>query len=122
MSDFNPVTLFHIFYESVGLWLWPLLFLATLVLYAIVSGLRILRVAGRPATRPLIATVVVGLATAVVFTFLVPFWTHADPGSLSAPVDYVFAFLIALAPAGVVASLVFSLAARRCAAKSEKSA
>ncbi len=122
MSDFNPVTLFHIFYESVGLWFWPLLFLAALALYAIVSGLRILRVAGRPATRPLIAMVMVGLAAAVVFTFLVPLWTHADPGALSAPVDYVFAFLLALAPAAVIASLVFSLAARRCAAKSGRPA
>jgi hypothetical protein len=48
----------------------------------------------------------------------VPAWTLADIGALNATVDYVFAFLFALVPATIIASLVFMLAARHCASRS----
>jgi hypothetical protein len=113
MSDFNPVTLFYILHESLGSWLWVLLALAFVLLAGIVSGFVKLRRAGRTVARPMLAAIAVGLIAAAVFTFAVPIWTLADTGALGAPVDYVIAFVLALIPGAVVASLVFMLAARR---------
>lgn len=117
MSEFNPVTLYFILHEAMGGWLWLLLALALLLLFGIVSGLQRLRHAGRSARRPLTAALAMGLAATVVFTFLVPVWSLAEIGALGAPVDYVFAVLLALVPAGIIASAVFSMAAHRCAGR-----
>lgn len=117
MSDFNPVTVFFILYESMGVWLWPLLGLALLLLAGIIMSALKLRRAGRPVKRPIVMAVVVGLIAAVAVTFAVPAWTLAGPGALGAAVDYAFAFLFALVPGAVVASLVFMMAARRCAGR-----
>ncbi len=115
MSDFDPVTIFYILYESMGMWLWVLTGLALVLLLGVISGFMKLRRAGRPASRSLVAAVVAGLFAAAAVTFAVPIWTLADPSALSAPVDYVVAFLFALVPGAIIASLVFMLAARRCA-------
>jgi hypothetical protein len=117
VSDFNPVTLFFILQESLGVWLWLLLALALVLLVGIVMSARKLRRAGRPASRPVGAALVVGLAVAAAATYAMPVWTLADPGGLSAAVDYVVAFLFALVPGGIAGSLIFMLAARHCAAR-----
>jgi hypothetical protein len=117
VSDFNPVTLFFILQESLGVWLWLLLALALVLLVGIVMSARKLRRAGRPAGRPFGAAVVVGLLVAAVATFAVPVWTLADFGGLSAAVDYAVAFLFALVPGAIAGSLVFMLAARCCMAR-----
>ena len=120
MSDFNPVTLFFILSESLGGWLWVLVPLVLLLLAAIVASVRKLRNNGTPARRPLVTALLAGLATAVVFTFLVPVWTLAGPGALGAPIDILFAVLIALIPGGAVAAALFAIMAlvpnRRAAA------
>lgn len=118
MSDFDPVTLYFILAESFGPWLWALLALAAILLIGVVAGFVRLRRARRPVFKPLLAAIVAGLATAAALLFAVPAWTLADPSALSAPVDYAFAFLVALVPGAIVASGVFMLAARRSAARS----
>lgn len=113
MSDFNPVTLFFILSESMRIWLWALVALALLLLAGIAVGIVRLRRTGRPARRALTAGLLTGLATTVVFTFLVPVWTLAGPGVLGAPVDFLFAVLLALVPGAAVGSAVFAGAALR---------
>lgn len=117
MNDFDPVTLFSILHEGMGLWLWLLLGIALVLLAGIVASWLTLRRAGRPARRPITAALVVGLIAAVALTFVAPAWTLTGPAALSAAIDYVFAFLLALAPAAAIAALVFMLAARRCASR-----
>lgn len=115
MSDFNPVALFFILYESAGAWFWPLLGLALVLAAGVIVSAWRLRRAGRPMKRPIAAALIIGLVAAAAATFAVPGWTLADVGALGAAVDYAFALLIALAPAAVVAALAFMLAAHRCA-------
>lgn len=115
MSDFNPVTLFHILHESIGVWLWLLLALAFVLLFGIVTAALKLRRAGRPMKRPLVAALIAGLVVAAVATFAKPVWTLSDFGALHAAIDYAIAFLLALVPGAIVAALVFMLAATRCA-------
>jgi hypothetical protein len=117
MSDFDPVAIFFILHESMGVWLWLLLGAAVVLLAGIVMSARRLRRAGRSAMRPVVAASVIGLIVAVAATFAVPVWTLADPGALSAAIDYIVAFLFALVPAAFVAALVFMLAARFCAVR-----
>jgi hypothetical protein len=117
MSDFDPVAIFFILHESMGVWLWLLLGAALVLLAGMVLSVLRLRRAGRSAMRPVVAASVVGLIVAVAATFAVPAWTLADAGALSAAIDYVVAFLFALVPAAFVAGLVFMLAARLCAAR-----
>lgn len=117
MSEFNPVTLFFILREGMGIWLWLLMALAAVLLAGIVLGFLRLRRAGQPAKRPLLAALAAALAVATVFTFLVPMWSMSGPGALGAPVDYLFAFLIALVPGGIAGAAVFFLAATRCAGR-----
>lgn len=122
MSDFDPVTVFFILYESMGIWLWLLLCLAVVFLVGIVvSALRLYR-SGAPMRRPLVAALIVGIIVAATATFAVPVWTLADVGALSAGVDYAFAFLFALVPGAVAAALAYVLAAHGCAQRSKKHA
>lgn len=115
MSDFDPVTLFFIAYESFGALLWVLLGLAAVLLAGIVISAVKLRRAGRPATRPLVAALVVGAVATAAATFAVPGWTLAEPGALAAAIDYLFAILFALVPGAIVGAVIFMLAANRCA-------
>lgn len=118
MSDFNPVSLFFILHETFGAWLWLLLGLALVLAAGIVMRVMKLRRAGRPPIRPMMAALVVGtIVTAAATAFVVPRWTLTDIGALGAAVDYVVAVLLALIPAAVVASLVFMMAAHRCASR-----
>jgi FtsH-binding integral membrane protein len=115
MSEFDPVTLFFILFESMGVWLWQLLGLALVLLVGIVASAAKLHRAQRPMRLPIIGALLVGLIVAVAATFAVPLWTHAGPGALGAAVDYAFAFLFALVPGAIAGSLIFMLAAARCA-------
>jgi hypothetical protein len=115
MSDFDPVTLFFIASESFGAWLWLLLGLAIALLAGIVASALMLRRAGRPPTRPVIAALVVGAVATLAATFAVPGWTLAEPGALAAAIDYLFAILFALVPGATIGALIFMLAANRCA-------
>ncbi|MCC6887412.1 MAG: hypothetical protein IT536_02540 [Hyphomicrobiales bacterium] len=121
MSDFNPVTMFFIVYESMGVWLWVSLGLALVLVGGILVSAVKLRRAGASMKRPVIAALAGGLAVALAATFAVPAWTLADIGALSAAVDYAFAFVFALVPGAIVGAIVFSVAAGRCAAKASVS-
>lgn len=118
MSDFNPLTLFYILSESMGFWLGALIVAALILLAGILLGVTRLRKADRSAKRPLIAALVTGAVTTLIFTFLMPVWTLAGPGALVSLVDYFIAGLLALVPGGIVGAIVFFLAASKCAARS----
>lgn len=111
MSDFDLTTIYFILSESMGGWLWGFVTLALLLLAAIVAGIMTLRKNGTTARRPLVAALVAGLVTTIIFTFLVPIWTLAGAGALAAPIDVLFAALFALVPGGVVGSAVFAIMA-----------
>jgi hypothetical protein len=96
-----------------GAWLWVLLGAALVLLAGVASGIARLRRAGRSVARPIGVAVAIGLILAAGLTYVVPIWTLADPGALSAPIDYAIAFLLALVPAGMASALIFSLASRR---------
>lgn len=117
MNDFNPITLFVVAQEVLGLWLWLLIGAGVLVLAGIVTGAMRLRRSGGPARRPLMAGLVMGLAATTVAFLLVPRWSMADMAALNAPVDYVIAILIALIPGGLIGGAVFSMASRLCASR-----
>lgn len=117
MSDFNPVTLFFILYESLGPWLWVLLGLAIVLLAGIVSSFLRLRRSGGSASRSMLGAIIAGLITAAALTFVVPIWTLADPSALNGPIDYAVAFIFALVPGVLIGSLVFILSARLCGSR-----
>lgn len=118
MADFNPVTLYFILYESMGAWLFILVGVALLLVVGVIVMALRLRRAGRPAKRPVMAAIAAALLVTAVFFFLVPGWTLAGIGALSGVVDHVFAALLALVPGVAAGTIVFMLAAARCAAKS----
>ncbi|TWG55325.1 hypothetical protein [Aminobacter sp. J44] len=118
MADFNPVTLYFILYESMGVWLFILAGVAILLLVGVIMMTLRLGRTGRPAKRPAMAAIAAALVVTVVFFFLVPGWTLAGIGALSGVVDYAFAALLALVPGVAAGAIVFMLAARRCTAKS----
>jgi hypothetical protein len=113
MSTFDPVTLFSILHETMGVWLWVMFGTAFVLLVGIVSAFVKLRRARCPVSRPIWMAVAAGLIAAAGLTFVVPIWSLADPSALSGSVDYAVAFLIALAPGALVAALAFVLVARR---------
>ena len=116
MSDFNPVSMFFILYESMGVWLWLLLGLAAVLLAGIFLTMRNLLRTGASLRRPVLMAVIVGVAVAVLATWAVPVWTLAGPGALSAGIDYLFAFLFALVPGAIVGAIAFILLPRFCSA------
>lgn len=122
MSDFDLATIYFILSESMGIWLWVLLALALVLLAGIVTGVVRLRKTDRPAKRPLTIALVTGLATTAIFTFLVPVWTLTGPGAFSAPVDYLFAVLLALVPGAIAGSAVFAILALGSARRAVKAA
>ncbi|MFA7433100.1 MAG: DUF5368 family protein [Gemmobacter sp.] len=115
MSDFSPGIVWFIMAETLGIWFWPVLALAAVLLLLVIAGFTRLRRARRSAGRPLVAALLATLAVALVAAWFVPAWTRAGAGSLAAPVDYVFTFLVALIPGGIVGALVFFTAASHCA-------
>lgn len=114
MQGFDPVAIWAIIRETLGLWLWPLLALAPVLLLAVTAGALRLRAAAGRWRRPLIAALVGGtIATAISF-LLVPGWSHARLSALAAPVDVVIALAMSLLPGAVVAGVIFSLVSITC--------
>lgn len=118
MQDFNPLALFAIMYEAMGIWLWILLAVALLLLIGVVSGAIGLRRVAAPWRRPLLAALIGGIAVTALAAWFVPGWSQAAPGSLRGAVDYAVVTAIALVPGLMAAALAFSLASRRCARRS----
>lgn len=116
MSDFNPVSMFFILYESLGVWLWLLLGIAAVLLAGIFLTMRKLLRAGASLKRPVLIALIVGAVVAMLATFIVPVWTLAGPGALSAGIDYLFAFLFALVPGAIAGAIAFILLPRCCSA------
>lgn len=115
MTDFDPIALYAILAESMGVWLWVLIAIAAVLLAGMVTGALRLRASTAGWRRPLLAALIGGLvATALAFWF-VPAWSLADHGALAAPIDYLAALAIALVPGAMAAALLFSLASRLCA-------
>ncbi|MBX3521008.1 MAG: hypothetical protein KF835_13430 [Xanthobacteraceae bacterium] len=114
MSDFNPVSLFYILYESFGVWLWILLTLAVLLLAGVFASARKRLRVGGSLKRPFIAAFVVCGVVAALMTFVVPYWTLASPSALSAGIDYLFAFLAALIPGAIAGGITFMFVSRMC--------
>lgn len=115
MQGFDPVALWAITQETLGLWLWPLLALAFVLLLAVTAGTLRLRAAAGGWRRPLIAALVGGAIVTIVAFLLVPGWSHARLSALAAPVDVVVALAISLLPGAVVAGVIFSLVSVTCA-------
>ncbi|WP_022728594.1 DUF5368 family protein [Fodinicurvata sediminis] len=111
MSEFDPVSLFFILYESFGSWFWPAVILALLFLAGIIVGFVLLRRKGQPFGRPILIALALGAVTTFVATLLAPAWTHADLGALGSIVDILAAVALALVPGAVAAILAFLLVA-----------
>lgn len=118
MTDFNPVTLCFVLFESMGVWLFLVVGVAVFLLVGVIVTTLRLRHGGRPAKRPAMAAIAATLLVTVVFFFLVPSWTLAGISALSGVVDYVFAALLALVPGIAAGMVMFMLAARRYNKKS----
>lgn len=116
MSDFNPVSLYFIAQASLGSWFWPLVILLILLVLGAFSGWRALRRAQRSAKRPLVASALVWVAATIVVTLALPWWTSAPLSSYNSVLDVFLAVIMAASVSFTVALLVFSLAARKCAA------
>lgn len=113
MKDFNPVTLFAIMQEALGIWLWVAIAAAgvVLLLYAVAFARRV-RFGGTPRT---LATVL-GIAAAIAVVVLAPALTGASHRDLAGLVDWA-ALIVAGAGAGIAAFLgslpLFALLAGR---------
>lgn len=120
MNDFNPISLWFIAWETLSVWFWPVIIVALLLLLGVVAGFRALRRHGRSAGRPLAGAIIVALAATFVGTWAMPYLTHAAPSSLGSFLDWLTAFLLALAIGMAVFALAFSLMARRCVRKGQR--
>ena len=60
MSDFNPVSLFHIIWQVLSGWFWPLVIAALVLIYGVTSGFKGLRRRGLRAGPPLFWALVAG--------------------------------------------------------------
>lgn len=116
MSDFDPIALYFIAQATLGAWFWPLVVLMILLVLGTLSGWRALRRAQRSAKRPLVASVMVWLIATIAVTLALPWWTGAAVSSYNSVLDVFLAVILAAAISFTLAMLVFSLAARKCAA------
>lgn len=117
MSDFNLVSLYFIAQASLGIWFWPLVVVMILLVLGVLSGWRALRRARRSAKRPLTASLLIWLVATIAVTLALPWWTGASIASYNSVLDVFLAVVMAAAVSFTLAMLVFSLAARKCAAK-----
>ena len=72
MADFNPVTLYFILDESMGVWLFILAGVAILLLVGVIMMTLRLGRTGRPAKRPAMAAIAAALVVTVVFFLAKP--------------------------------------------------
>ncbi|NYT79997.1 hypothetical protein H0A70_00560 [Alcaligenaceae bacterium] len=113
MNDFNPISLWFIAWETLSTWFWPVIILAVLLLTGVALGFRTLRRHGRSAGMPLAFSILAALAVTFLGAWAMPYLTHASPSSLSSMLDWLTAFVLALALGMMVFALVFSLLAHR---------
>ncbi len=113
MSDFNPVSLFHIIWQVLSGWFWPLVIAALVLVYGVASGFKGLRRRGLRAGPPLFWALVAGLLATVIATWLLPYSTHADLSMFRSFIDFLAVVLLALVVGLGVFALVFSIAARK---------
>ncbi|MGE4369524.1 MAG: hypothetical protein AB7E12_07575 [Burkholderiaceae bacterium] len=113
MSDFNPVSVFYIAWETLAAWFWPLLVAGVALFIGVMLGLRRLRKARRSATRPVVVALLWGLAATALGTLALPYLTHAPVGVLASLVDFLVAFLLALVLGAAVFAVAFTVAAHR---------
>ncbi|MGM0562077.1 MAG: DUF5368 family protein [Pseudomonadota bacterium] len=111
MSEFDPLSLFAILYESFGVWFWPAVILACLLLVSIIASVVLIRRKDLAFGRPVLIALAVGATTTFIATLLAPAWTHADLGALGSIVDVVAAVALALVPGAAAAALAFLLVA-----------
>lgn len=113
MSDFNPLSIFYIASEVFGAWFWPLVVVALVLLYGVVSGFRRLRRHGLSAGGAMFVALVVGLVATVFAAWWVPASTDASVSALGGFIDYLLVIAMALAIGLGVFALVFSVLARK---------
>lgn len=113
MSDFNPISLFYIISEIFSVWLWPLLIVALLLLWGVVSSFKKLRRRGLSAGSALLAGLLAGLVAAVLATWLLPYSSHAELSAFSALIDFLAVMGMALVVGLGAFAFVFTLMARR---------
>lgn len=116
MSDFNPVSLYFIAHASLGIWFWPVVIVLILLVLGSLTGWRALRRVERSARRPLMASGLVWIAATIAVTLALPWWTGASLTSYNSVLDVFLAIIMAASISFTLALLVFSLAARKCAA------
>jgi|AntAceMinimDraft_11_1070367.scaffolds.fasta_scaffold27307_2 hypothetical protein len=75
---------------------------AVLLLIMLVRAILHARSRGLPMGKLLLSGIALTVVVAAILTPFVPVWTMAPVGDLRGLVDYVLAFLIALAPAAIV--------------------
>jgi len=78
---------------------------AVLLLIMLVVAISRGRSRGLPVGKVVLTGIALTVIIAAVLTPFVPVWTLAPVGDLRGPVDYVLAYLIALAPAAIVGVL-----------------
>lgn len=113
MSDFNPVSLFHIALETLGLWFWAMALITAVLLIGVWTGFRRLRKQGRSASKPALIAVIAGLCGTAVCAAVLPSLTHASMSDLSGFVDYILVLLLSLLMGLGIFAAVFSVTARR---------
>jgi pilus assembly protein TadC len=113
MSDFNPVSLFHIVWQVLSGWFWPLVIVALVLIYGVYNGFKGLRHRGLRAGPPLFWGLLAGLLVTVVATWFLPYSTHADLSMFRSFIDFLAVVLLALVVGLGVFALVFSIAARK---------
>ena len=113
MSDFNPLSMFYIASEIFGTWFWPLVVIALVLLYGVVSGFRRLRQRGLSAGGPLFGALVAGLVVTIFAAWWVPASTDSGFSALGGFIDYALAIGMALAIGLGAFALVFSVLARK---------
>jgi hypothetical protein len=111
MSKFDPITLYFIIFESMGIWLWLLGCFAFVLLVGVFASALRLRRGGRSSGRSILTGAATGIATTIIAFFLIPSWTLAGIDALNGPIDYAVAFLLALVPGIFAGALGFTLAA-----------
>lgn len=113
MNDFNPVSMFYIAAEMFSSWFWPLVIVAIVLLYGVISGFRVLRRRGLSAGGPLLGGLLAGLVATVLATWFLPYGTHAELSAFGSAIDFVTVVLMALVVGLGIFALVFSVMARR---------